>query len=558
MCIWFTIYGLSFIGGFYIKNFTCTGSLMMILVIILLSHKAEGAMTSPLVECIPNFSEARRTDVVQQIIESIVSVPGVHVLDHHSDFDHNRTVVTYIGDPKSVEEAAYLAIATASKLIDLDQHTGEHPRLGATDVVPFVPISDVTMQECIEMAHRLGKKVGDELNIPVFLYEEAASIPEKQNLENIRSGQYEKMKTEIGKTPVKTPDFGPSKVDKAGATVIGARQPLIAFNIYLTSNDVSIAQKIARAVRHSSGGLRYVKGMGVLVEGRAQVSMNLTNFKKTPVARVVEFVRREAERYGVAIHHSELVGLIPQDALSDAAQWYIQLDDFKNEQILEQRLFQVMRESTMKSQEEKPDFLDQLAAATPTPGGGAAAAHTAAEGAALVAMVARLTIGKKKYLDVQERMYELIDQSEELRKQLVQAGENDSAAFEKVLQAFRLPKNTDEEFQKREQEIQKATILAAEVPLDVASMALEVMKLALEAAQTGNLNAISDAASGLFFAKSALTSASLNVRTNTLGISNQSINQKLLENVQELENQSNSLEKVTWQLLKERGGFPIP
>ncbi len=212
----------------------------------------------------------------------------------------------------------------------------------------------------------------------------------------------------------------------------------------------------------------------------------------------------------------------------------------------------------MKSQDEEPDFLNQLAAATPTPGGGAAAAHTAAEGAALVEMVARLTIGKKKYQDVQERMYELIDQAEELRKHLVQASENDSAAFEKVLQAFRLAKTTEEEIQMREQEIQKATIHAAEVPLDVASMALEVMKLAFEAAQTGNLNAISDAASGLFFAKSALTSAALNVRTNTLGITDQSINQKLLENVQELENQSNSLEKVTWQLLKERGGFPIP
>jgi len=530
----------------------------MILDIILLSHKEEGVMTSPLVECIPNFSEARRPEVVKQIIDSIISVPGVHVLDHHSDLDHNRTVVTYIGNPKSVEEAAFLAIKTASKLIDLDQHTGEHPRLGATDVVPFVPISDVTMQECVEIARRLGKKVGEELNIPVFLYEEAASVPEKQNLENIRSGQYEKMRTEIGKTPVKTPDFGPMEVGKAGATVIGARQPLIAFNIYLTSNDVSIAQKIARAVRHSSGGLRFVKGMGILVEGKAQVSMNLTNFKKTPVARVVEFVRREAERYGVAIHHSELVGLIPQDALSDAAQWYIQLDDFNNEQILEQRLFQIMQESTLKPQIDKPDFLDQLAAATPTPGGGAAAAHTAAEGAALVAMVARLTTGKKKYQDVQERMFVMINQSEELRKKLVQAGENDSAAFNKVLEAFRLPKNTDDEIQKREQEIQKATIHAAEVPLHVASMALEVMMLAYEAAQTGNLNAISDAASGLFFAKSALTSAALNVRTNTLGITDQSTNQKLLEAVQELETQSNSLEKVTWLLLKERGGFPIP
>ncbi|KAF0190318.1 MAG: glutamate formiminotransferase / formiminotetrahydrofolate cyclodeaminase, partial [Bacteroidetes bacterium] len=433
-------------------------------------------------------------------------------------------------------------------------HTGEHPRIGATDVVPFVPISDVTMQECVELAQRVAKRVGDTLNIPVFLYEEAASIPEKQNLENIRSGQFEKLKIEIGKTPVKTPDFGPSSLGKAGATVIGARQPLIAFNIYLTTNDVGIAQKIAKAVRHSSGGLRYVKGMGVLVEGRAQVSMNLTNFRKTPVARVVEFVRREAERYGVGIHHSELVGLIPQDALTEAAQWYIQLDGFQNEQILEQRLFQVMRETT----EPTLDFLDQLAAATPTPGGGSAAAHIAAAGAALVAMVARLTAGKKKYLDVQERMLTIIDQAENLRSKLNEAVIKDSTAFENVMDAFRLPKNTDVEIQDRNETIQDATIHAAEVPLQVASMALEVMKLAYEAAQTGNLNAISDAASGLFFAKSALMSASLNVRTNTLGIKDQEVNKNLLESIQKLENQSNSIENMTWQLLKERGGFPIP
>ena len=515
-------------------------------------------MSKQLVECIPNFSEARNPDVVQQIIDSIISVPGVHVLDHHSDLDHNRTVVTYIGDLNSVEEAAFLAIEKASQLIDLNQHTGEHPRIGATDVVPFVPISDVTMQECIEMARRLGKKVGEKLNIPVFLYEEAATIPEKQNLENIRSGQFEKLKEDIGKSPVKTPDFGPIELGKAGATVIGARQPLIAFNIYLTTNDVSIAQKISRAVRHSSGGLRFVKGMGVLVEGRAQVSMNLTNYKKTPVARVVEFVRREAERYGVGIHHSELVGLIPQDALTDAAQWYIQLDDFDNDQILEQRLFQAMQSSTTNQEDQQPDFLDQLAAATATPGGGAAAAYTAAEGAALVAMVARLTTGKKKYQDVQERMFAIIDQAEGLRTDLIQASKDDSLAFEKVMEAFRLPKNSDEENQKRDQAIQNATIHAAEVPLQVANMSLEVMKLAFEVAQKGNLNAISDAASGLFFAKSALVSASLNVRTNTLGIHDQSKNQSLLNKVEELENHSNSLEKETWQLLKERGGFPIP
>jgi len=515
-------------------------------------------MSNPLVECIPNFSEARRPEVVQQIIDSITSVPGVHVLDHHSDLDHNRTVVTYIGDPKSVEEAAFLAIQTASKLIDLKQHTGEHPRIGATDVVPFVPISDVSMQECVDMSNRLGKKVAEKLNIPVFLYEEAAAIPEKQNLENIRSGQYEKLKTEIGKTPAKTPDFGPQSVGSAGATVIGARHPLIAFNIYLTTNDVGIAQKISRAVRHSSGGLRYVKGMGVLVEGRAQVSMNLTNFRKTPVARVVEFVRREAERYGVGIHHSELVGLIPQDAITDAAQWYIQLDGFKYEQILEQRLFQVMRTSAEELQTEEADFLDRLAAPTATPGGGAAAAYAGATGAALVAMVARLTLGKKKYLDVEPRMHEMIEEAEKLRNYLEQAGKEDAASFDKVMDAFRLPKNTEEEKQKREEQIQITTIYAAQVPLQVAKLALEVMKLALEVAQKGNLNTISDAASGFFFAKSALISAILNVRTNTLGITDQSINQDLLVKVHDLEIQGDALEKVVWQLLKDRGGFPIP
>lgn len=514
-------------------------------------------MTNPLVECIPNFSEARRPEVVNKIIETISSVPGVHVLDHHSDMDHNRTVVTYVGEPSAVEEAAFFAMQIASQLIDLDEHTGEHPRIGATDVIPFVPISDVSMQDCIEIARRLGKRAGEELGIPVFLYEEAASIPEKQNLENIRSGQYEKLKSDIGKTPVKTPDFGPTKLGKAGATVIGARQPLIAFNIYLTTNDVSIAQKIARAVRHSSGGLRFVKGMGVMVEGRAQVSMNLTNYRKTPVSRVVEFVRREAERYGVGIHHSELVGLIPQEALIDAAQWYIQLDDFETDQILEQKLFQVMQKSSSETTEVKPDFLDQLAAATPTPGGGAAAARTAAAGAALVAMVARITSGKKKYIDVKERMFEMIDLAEDFRGKLIQAGHDDSASFDQVMDAFRLPKNTDEEIVLRDSAIQKATIHAAEVPLQVASMALEVMKLAFEAAEKGNINAISDAASGLFFAKSALTSACLNVRTNTLGINDQSKNSELLKSVQELEKQANTLENNTWQLLKDRGGFPI-
>ena len=243
-----------------------------------------------------------------------------------------------MGPPESVEEAAFLAIAKASELIDLDQHQGEHPRIGATDVVPFIPISGITMAECVEMARRLGQRVGETLEIPVYLYEEAATQPERVNLENIRRGQYETLKQELGVVPARDPDFGPSRLTGAGATVIGARHPLIAFNVYLTTDDVSIANKIARTIRHSTGGLRYVKGMGVVVEGMAQVSMNLTNFKLTSMATVVEMIRREAQRYGVAIHHSELVGLVPNQALVDAAVWYLQMDQFSPEQILENKI----------------------------------------------------------------------------------------------------------------------------------------------------------------------------------------------------------------------------
>ena len=327
-----------------------------------------------LIECIPNFSDARRPEVIDQIVAAIQSVSEVKLLDRSSDLDHNRTVVTFVGTPAGVEEAAFRAIKTASELIDLNVHTGAHPRMGATDVCPFVPLSDVTMEECIAIAQRLGQRVGSELSLPVYLYEAAATRPERANLENIRRGQYEGLKSEIESDPNRKPDFGPAKLGTAGATVIGARNPLIAFNVYLTTDDVGIAKKIAKVVRQSSGGLRYVKGLGLLVDGRAQVSMNLTNFRETPIARVVEIIRREAQRYGVGIHHSELVGLIPQEALVDAAVWYTQLDQFDKQQILESRLFDSGPQTSSASHDfssSKPaSFIDELASPTPTPGGG--------------------------------------------------------------------------------------------------------------------------------------------------------------------------------------------
>jgi glutamate formiminotransferase/formiminotetrahydrofolate cyclodeaminase len=510
-------------------------------------------MPKTLVECIPNFSEARRADVVEKIVGSIQAVAGVQVLDKHSDLDHNRTVVTMVGEPGAVEEATFRAIETASALINLDEHTGAHPRVGATDVVPFVPISGITMADCIQMAQRLGKRVGEQLSIPVYLYEEAASRPERQNLENIRKGQYEGLKADILINPERKPDFGPSKLGTAGATVIGARAPLIAFNIYLTTNDLSIAQKIAKAMRHSSGGFRFIKAMGVMVDERAQVSMNMTNFRQTPMARVVEAVRREADRYGVGIHHSELVGLIPQDALIDAAVWYTQLDGFKAEQILENRLYEVAQsEATQKSRFE---FLDQLASADPTPGGGSAAAYAAASAAALVAMVGKVTLGKKKYAEVEPQMHQMIKQAEELKFQLQDAVAEDAASFDAFLQAVRLPKDSADQLAIRAAAMEAATLQAARVPYHSAELSLEVMKLALVAAKLGNSNAISDALSASALAAGGLKSAAANVRINIHNLEHPDAASDLITKVLYMVEESKKLEEKILALFLNRTGI---
>jgi glutamate formiminotransferase len=295
-------------------------------------------MRQQIVECVPNFSEGRSKKTVEAIVSAIGAVEGVKVLDIKSDADHNRTVVTFVGGPEAVEAAAFEGIATAAKLIDMDVHRGEHPRLGATDVVPFVPIQGVSMDDCVAMAARLGARVASELEISVYLYEAAATSPARRNLADVRRGEYEGLKEEIRFNPAREPDFGPKRLGKAGATIIGARPPLVAFNVYLTTDDATVATKIARAVRHSSGGLRFVKALGLLVEGQAQVSMNLTDTRKTPIHRVMEMIRREAARYGVAVARSEIIGLTPQQALLDAALFYLQLDGFSPDQVLESHL----------------------------------------------------------------------------------------------------------------------------------------------------------------------------------------------------------------------------
>lgn len=512
-------------------------------------------MTIPVVECVANYSEARRPQVVEAIIEAIKSVPKIVVLDRHSDNDHNRTVITFAGPPEEIAEAAFRSIAKAAELIDLDQHSGEHPRIGASDVIPFVPISGVTMQECVALARRLGQRVGEELGIPVYLYEEAATRPERKNLENIRRGQYEALKTEMGIKPERAPDFGPKQVGKAGATVIGARQFLIAYNVYLTTDDVTVAKKIAKAIRQSSGGLCNLKALGMQVDGRAQVSMNMTNFHETPVPRIVEFIRREAARYGVNIHHSELVGLIPEEALVDTAVWYLQLDQFEKDQVVEMRLRAALQEQEKAAA--RYGFLDELAAATVAPGGGSASAFSGAVAAALTAMVARLTIGKKKYTEVEEQMKDILAKAEKLRSDLTVAVDQDAAAFEKVMEAFKLPKDTPEAEEIRRQAIETATIQAAQVPLTVARQSVAVMELALQVLSDGNLNAISDAGVAVAQAGAALTGAGYNVRINIPGIQNGDVVQNLKSEIEKLEEQAQVIQAQARTILKERGGLPL-
>lgn len=459
-----------------------------------------------LVECVPNFSEGRRLDVIAEIVRVMEAVSSVQVLDVQSDTDHNRTVVTLVGSPEAVEEAAFASIARAADLIDVDEHQGAHPRIGATDVVPFIPVRGVTMDDCVQMAQRLGRRVGEELGIPVYLYGAAATQLDRVDLADVRRGEYKGLKEAIETDPSRAPDFGPARLGAAGATVVGARPFLIAFNVYLATDDVTIAKRIARAVRHSSGGLRHVKALGLLVGGQAQVSMNLTDFARTPIHQALELIRREAARYGVAVVRSELVGLAPQQALLDAAAWYLQLD-LDPDQVLENRL-------VSRGDPACAEFLDSVASDSPAPGGGSVAALAGALAAALAAMVGRLTLGRKRYGPVHAEMGALVVEADRLRATLASRIAEDAAAYNRVAEAYRLPKSTAEEQRARQAAIQRALVHAAEVPLATAQGAVAALALAETVARLGNANALTDAGTAAHMARAAFEGAALNVRVN--------------------------------------------
>lgn len=295
-----------------------------------------------IVQCVPNFSEGRNKAIIEKIVEEIRIVEDVRLLDYSMDKDHNRTVVTFIGDPDQVALAAFNACKVASKLIDMSTHTGEHPRMGSTDVIPLIPISDVTMEECVELSKELGRRIAEELNISVYLYEKSAQNLSRENLANVRRGQYEGMVNKL-KEEEWTPDFGPIELNKnAGVTAVGARMPLVAFNVNLGTNDINIAKEIAKAVRASSGGFTHCKGLGIEIKERdiVQVSMNMVDYTKTPLFRVFDVIEREARRYGVNVIGSEIIGLIPMAAMIDVADYYLRIENFDHNQILEKRMME--------------------------------------------------------------------------------------------------------------------------------------------------------------------------------------------------------------------------
>ncbi len=295
-----------------------------------------------IIQCVPNFSEGRDKEVVEKIVDEIRVIEGVKLLDYSMDKDHNRSVVTFIGEPEKVIEAAFNATKVAAELIDMTTHEGGHPRMGATDVIPLVPISDVTMEECVEYSKKLGKRIGEELNIPVFLYEKSATSPNRENLADVRRGQYEGMAEKLKEEEWK-PDFGPSKLNiKAGVTAVGARMPLVAFNVNLGTDDVEIAKNIAKVVRAKTGGFTYCKAIGLEIaeRGIVQVSMNMVDYTKTSLFRVFDAIEREARRYGVNVIGSEIIGLVPMQALVDVADYYLRLESFDSSQILEKRMYE--------------------------------------------------------------------------------------------------------------------------------------------------------------------------------------------------------------------------
>ncbi|MGA8101295.1 MAG: glutamate formimidoyltransferase [Candidatus Acidiferrales bacterium] len=480
-----------------------------------------------LIECVPNFSEGRDRAKVDAIIAAMQSVESVHILDRESDADHNRSVVTLAGPPQAVAEAALRGAGKALELIDLTKHSGAHPRMGATDVVPFIPIEGITIEDCVALARQTGRALWERYKIPVYFYEAAAQRPERTNLEAIRKGQFEGLLIEALKNPDRAPDLGgPALHPTAGATVVGARKFLIAYNINLNTPDIEIARRIGKNIRFSNGGLRYVKAMGVDLRARhlAQVSINLTDFEQTPIHRVFEMVRSEAARYGVTIAGSEIVGLIPKRAIELTADFYLQLENFSPAQVLENRLADslsggVARASAPAQKAGRlaamvQPFLDAVAQPTAVPGGGSVSAFSGALAASLGHMVAGLARKKKSQAAHVEALSDALAELRAAADFLATAIDRDAASFETVMASYKLPAGTPEEQHLRDSEIQKALQAAANVPMEVARKAVGVHDRLRQLEPISPPAMFSDLRVGRLLARAAALGALENVNIN--------------------------------------------
>ena len=475
-------------------------------------------MTAQLVECVPNFSAGRDPATIDALRAAMTAVPGVQLLDVQTDASHNRSVFTFVAPPAAAVDAAFAAMRVATERLDLTKHSGEHPRMGATDVVPFVPVAGVTMDDCVALARRLGERVGKELEIPVFLYARAATRSDRVLLPDVRKGEFEGMRGRMLE-----PDFGPNRVHPtAGVTAIGARPFLVAYNVYLDTQDVTIAKEIAKQIRTSSGGLPAVQASGFIVDGLAQVSMNLLDIDITSPAVVFNAIKVRAEKRSVAVQKSEIVGLIPQRALVGAAETALRLSNAASH-VLETK---IRAAAPLADHAPAPPpsagpgldaWIDELASGSPTPGGGSAAALAGTLAAALVAMVARLTVGRKAYAAVEAQAREILAEAEQLRGELRRLVDEDATAYEGVTRAYKIPKNDPG----RAHAIDDALVAAARPPAAVVKGARRVLALAQTIEHIGNKNATSDARVAAMLARTAIDGATENVNANLAGMSDQ-------------------------------------
>jgi glutamate formiminotransferase / formiminotetrahydrofolate cyclodeaminase len=482
-----------------------------------------------LVECVPNFSEGRDPAKVAAIVSAMREVPGVYILKFESDVDHNRSVVTFAGEPESAVEAAVRAVGKAAELIDLTKQRGAHPRVGATDVVPFVPIEGVSLEDCVALARKAGQEIWRRYAIPVYFYEAAAQRPERTNLETVRRGQFEGLREEVLRNPDRAPDIGEPRLHPtAGATVVGARKFLIAYNINLGTPDVDIAKRIAKKIRFSSGGLPFVKAMGVDLRARnlAQVSMNLTDFEQTPVHRVFEAVRREAQREGVSIAGSEIIGLIPKRALEGAAEFFLKVENFSPAQVLENRLEESLAEAADAAAPKSlaalaEPFLAAVSEPAPTPGGGSVAAFAGALGASLGHMVASLTRRKKSHAQQADALIRAGQEFQAASQELAAAIDRDAASYDAVLDAHRLPRETEEERRARDRAIQAALRVSIEVPLEIARQAASLFEKLGQLEPMSASSMLSDVRVARMMAAVAVRGAVENVNVNLESVTDQ-------------------------------------